>query len=939
MGLLDKALMLSAARRASCPGHEVFEVLYYLRQRVTSVRAGRGVVAVVYREAPATGSLKNRLYSGISGLQNVPPAVQAELKKGVPENMAGVSVATFMKPIKHLCRHGFNVWDIDVANAFFSMLVEFILPNHSVPVPRIISDYVQRRDEFLQVLVKLCGEKFNSTFSRDDVKELLCCIGFGGTFDGWCRTRELVAVDAEDDEPRVKVDLIYQFEDAMGFIKKKLLAAHPQELRMLQDRKNPQGTLLFLIYSNEERRVLKLMRDAVASAGRWVSMEHDGIVAEGDRDALLAAVQAAVSPLRVVVKAAPGGPWDALKERFPEYDWHLKTPILLKDYLFVTSNCREYVVLENRSKEDGGKTAGIVRSNNQTLAKYVAMQLRPVVNVPTAEGDKRSGFEMFCGEGLWHVKHRDDLTAITLNELSRLMKPSFSIRYMPKDPPKPLNDGKFAAGLGDQILGILAEQPPLGPLDGDTTRFKLLFKDCQVYDFKNRELRRAAPQDRMAHRMGCSFVLWEPPAEVKAEADTFAESVEAFLKTKAGSLDKNSEGKKVLESMKVMAKKCDLLSVLFKFAGSWDAILWFLRCVARMASGEPRICEFLYLYGPGSSGKDVVMLIILSFFGEQPDSYGTVLNGSFIVDNPRGGSSKEGPSPFLAATAGKRFIWVSEVPSHVNLQVDMIKQYCEQSGAPITCRKLFKSPVSFRPMGMIMATSNFAPVIKDKDDDGFERRARVWQTTQTFKAVPKSLTEHKSDPTLKSRILKGEFNTQLLWFVVKLFDTLHPDLNPDTELQPRPEFMKELQDDMSAGGMRSKLKVLLDGCTPVARAEGWEMKDFKKAAAVAMGLTVPQIGPLLTAVGVNTSGTPNSKGVRVVVYAHPSWTEEPIPSLKKKELSLVLQALWFHVAFWGVESLRDWGILRAPNCQLALSGLRCRLSSCTFGSLGPEQPL
>ena len=35
-------------------------------------------------------------------------------------------------------------------------------------------------------------------------------------------------------------------------------------------------------------------------------------------------------------------------------------------------------------------------------------------------------------------------------------------------------------------------------------------------------------------------------------------------------------------------------------------------------------------------------------------------------------------------------------------------------------------------------------------------------TTQTFRAKPQQLTEHKADDALKARILKGESNSQLV---------------------------------------------------------------------------------------------------------------------------------------------------------------------------------
>ena len=269
------------------------------------------------------------------------------------------------------------------------------------------------------------------------------------------------------------------------------------------------------------------------------------------------------------------------------------------------------------------------------------------------------------------------------------------------------------------------------------------------------------------------------------------------------------------------------------------------------------------------------------FFGEGPDNLRCVLNGSFIVDAHGGQVNKEAASPFLAATQGKRFIWVSEVPQHKNLQIDLIKQYCEQHGAPMTCRKLYKGPVSFRPIGMIAATSNYAVSVTNKDDDGFHRRTRIWQTTQTFRAKPQKLTEHKADDTLKARILKGEFNAQLVWLLRGLWASLESDVNPGTTLLPIPEFMKELEALSAGGGSQDVLQSWIEGsCDPVDRKNATKIQDFKKAAAACLGVCMMQIGPILTAVGINPQGVPNSNRDRVAVGAHPRWTRDGTPGLR-----------------------------------------------------------
>ena len=72
--------------------------------------------------------------------------------------------------------------------------------------------------------------------------------------------------------------------------------------------------------------------------------------------------------------------------------------------------------------------------------------------------------------------------------------------------------------------------------------------------------------------------------------------------------------------------------MLLKFTGSWDLVIWLFRSMSRRVGGSASFCEFLYVHGPGSSGKDVVMILFLMFFGEGPDNLGCVLNGNFIVD-------------------------------------------------------------------------------------------------------------------------------------------------------------------------------------------------------------------------------------------------------------------------------------------------------------------
>ena len=841
--IIEEALSLDAIRRVRLANYDAFDVLLSIRRRVTNVKGKVGWIAVAERESEPINGKAQRLFSGIGGLDkaNIPAPVCRELEKGVPQELAGLSVFSFSRALKYLIRGDLGFGEYDVNNNYFSVLKGLI------EIAKSIAFYCDNREAVLEDLACYMTRASGQHIGRDDVKELMIALGFGGTVYGWmCKRLARLFTPSER-----WGEFLYDFERSMRVVHDKLADKFPEELTCLQDRPYPKASFAFAIYATEERAVLGRMMEAVGKDA--FSPEHDGF---GGKSGLLGRVAEAASPLTVSYKAYPD-PYERIKEKAPEFDWTRKASSSVDDYADVISKCRAY--LAAGSKE--------VRANAMTFAKYVALKMRATTNVPHAEGERRTHFEVFCEEGFWITRHRDDLSSVTAEILADLVKPAARPRWdrapLP-DPPPPLNDGKFASSLGDLVLGILSKLPPMAPLDGDHSRGKMLFRDGTLIDWDTGDHRMAIPEDRLGHRMGCDATEYTPP-----EPTNICDMIIEYIKAGSGQLGATNLGVKITDEFKKLSASCDVLKVLRDFAGSWDGVLWLLRTVARMGTGNPRICEFLYLFGPGSSGKDVVMLIILAFFGATPDSYGCVLNGSFLVDASAGRVSKEAASPFLANTAGKRFVWASEVPQHQNLQVDLIKQFCEQAGAPIRPRKLFKAPMSFRPIGVICATSNFPPQVTHKDDTGYVRRARIWQTTQTFSAKPKKLTEIQADPNIKQRIVKGEFNPQMLWLLRGLVPTLSAVVNPATELEPRPEYMREMEDECAEGSSSDKFVDFITNMTlPCAGKDATLISEFKTHAAKYLGVPKVAVGPVMTSNGYNSNGASNGKD-RVAVGFHP----------------------------------------------------------------------
>ena len=98
---VEKALMLAAIRSVRMENYDCFEILLSIRKRAVKVRRGSGSIPVVERASQTIGSLKNRLYSGIRGIDpaKLPSPIRAELERGVPSELAGLSIFAFSKPI------------------------------------------------------------------------------------------------------------------------------------------------------------------------------------------------------------------------------------------------------------------------------------------------------------------------------------------------------------------------------------------------------------------------------------------------------------------------------------------------------------------------------------------------------------------------------------------------------------------------------------------------------------------------------------------------------------------------------------------------------------------------------------------------------------------------------------------------------------------------
>ncbi|CAE7251057.1 unnamed protein product, partial [Symbiodinium sp. CCMP2456] len=792
---LDRALNSDAVRRFT--EFNLFDSLLSLRRRLVKIRNGVGLLPVWQRESRHPPGMPGRVFCGIGCLPRpeevggkrkadeekreefkaaraaliaqLPKAIQREiLVLELPDALVGPSAFSYPRLVKYFCRHALDVVEVDLVNSFYQLL------SKEFELPEALRDYVTHREATLQLLVSGLNS-VKADYENKAAKE--------------ARRRAAKAEDrrpwSEEDEPsRPSKPLTRQDAKglliAMGFgmsasnwCSKHLgfvprSAEYDPLLDLLASiEKAVGGVLIKCRYASLERRALEAFKRAAGED--LAALEHDGVaVARESADAVV--VAAAELGLEVDVKETPD-PLQYAAEEHPEFNWSLQAKRPYREFAEVRDACLVHISLRR------------VRPNGSDFADFVASLLAPVVNVPHEDGEKRTTFEFFDGRGFWVPKHKDDMGALIRMSLKNLSRPAYA---GPFTPPEPLNDSCWTKSLVDEVLGLLSGHT-MAPLDAD---------------------RQAQPCDRMSLHAEATSAAWVPPV-----ATQLFSKVETFLRTRGRTLEENEEGLAVVEAFEELKPHSGLLKLLRKY-GSWLQVLYILRLFARAIVALERLCELFYLHGPGSSGKDVLMLILLRFLGYEPQHYGLLVSGRYFVAGAKSG--KESASPQLDQMRGKRFIWGSEVPEHEDLDTDFLKALCEQGGAPLTGRGLYRNPRSFRPMGVFCATSNFPPKVKQIDDDGWARRAREWQTEARFVARPTKITEHKADDSLKKKINDGCFHAEMNFFAFGLFNSLSEELNPGTELMPKPPQMVLLE-EQNRENAKTVDKFLLEHCERVAQ--------------------------------------------------------------------------------------------------------------------------
>jgi len=859
-----------ATRRLVINGLPVYDVLESIVRRARNVRSGFGKIAVMYNVPDPVAGLEGRLNYGLPNDAEVPEELQHEAAAGVPRHLMGLSAFSFPKVVKYIIRHGTGLEDYDAKNCFYTRQA-IRLEREQKPVPPMLRDYNERSEEILQELPEYLSAELGVEVTRDAAKKLLISFGFAGGTARWLR--EELGIERDHSFVGEWGQFLHDFEAEQRAIRDQDALAYSEAYRHFveQKRPNPKASLAFALYANEERAMIKEMRAVLGTT--ICSLEHDGTPALGATNVV---ERMAAVGVRVALKEAPVDPLAAVALKYPKDDWSVVAKMPNERY---SAAMRQICASFAHGPEAR-------RNIDSVFGDVVGSRLQSTV-VANRVADRKSYEHFNFDEGRWIVHPKEDLVQLIKGELSMLCTYKYEsrngrMRVKTNPVVSPLLKIAFSKGLVDYVMTAISDEAL--DLDGDHSRHKILFSNGMLWDFRSGRARPALPSDRMSRTTACPLVEWEHAQEalpvIQNIHDFFAAGGKSFYSGDALG-DGIPTGESIRESLGGLDSK--LLKMLLDFCGDWDHVVYLLRMGSRAASGWAKFCEFLYIHGAGSSGKDVVLSLLMRFFGKVLErNYGATLPGSFVTSGRK--ADRESATPFLASCEACRLYWLSETPEHDDFSVDLMKPLTEQQGGAMPARGLHRAPKPFRPMGLAVVTSNFPLKIKNVDDDGSERRINVWDTKYKFVEHPTQLTHKRADPKLKDLIDAGEFNIELSFFARYLYITLSDDICRRSEIVPKPAAIVENNKSLFQGNNADRIQAWLTKKTdPVVRRDGAAHTTIKHKLQELFSLSEKGLNAILIKIGITPGGVGNSQNVRVLLWKHPRWTKAEVPALKLLE--------------------------------------------------------
>jgi len=196
------------------------------------------------------------------------------------------------------------------------------------------------------------------------------------------------------------------------------------------------------------------------------------------------------------------------------------------------------------------------------------------------------------------------------------------------------------------------------------------------------------------------------------------------------------------------------------------------RCLASFLQGANPDQKLHIWTGSGSNSKSLLIDLFYMTIGQ----YAGTLPISLLTQR-RGASGNA--TPELAATRGKRFIYMQEPDRGQKMNIGLMKELT--GGDTFMARPLFKDPFMLTPQFKIVLCCNDLPKVPP-DDGGTWRRIRLVDFISKFLDNPRFDNEYKIDRGLKDRMAESWREVFIYMLVQKYQDYLHQGLNEPKEV-------------------------------------------------------------------------------------------------------------------------------------------------------------
>lgn len=254
----------------------------------------------------------------------------------------------------------------------------------------------------------------------------------------------------------------------------------------------------------------------------------------------------------------------------------------------------------------------------------------------------------------------------------------------------------------------------------------------------------------------------------------------------------------------------------------------FAYCLSGHISEE----KFWIMIGQNSNGKSALLELYKHAFGQY---FQTV--SPKILTIKRG--SPEGASPELAKLKGARFVAISEPEKDEIIQGGFVKSLT--GGDDISCRKLYKEPISYKPQFKMFVLSNYFLKL-NTTDGGVIRRLRAVECKVTFCDNPDENNEYekKINRKLKDNFpdWAEAFMSILIEYYVDVYSRTSGGIKEPKEVDVYSKEYQRSVDDileyMNENVVRSSEENTILGLVSLYKHfKGWfkDQKDGQKAQA------------------------------------------------------------------------------------------------------------